>query len=203
MRLMMGITRPRRSIIGLVPAGEVVAAGRTTTRYKPGDQVCGLTGFGLGASAEYKCMRETDSTHGWLAPKPENQTYEESSAAACGGLLTLQYLAKGDSQPGQRVLVCGASGTSGTAAVQYAKHLGAEVAGVCSAANVGQVKSLGADAPEPRDTYDFVLDSVGKAKTSRPKESCRASVPARDRYVSITYPSTTATSCRSRPAWPR
>ena len=194
MRLMMGITRPRRSIIGLVLAGEVVAAGRTTTRFRPGDQVYGLTGFGLGAYAEYKCMRETDSTHGCLALKPENLTYEESTVAAYGGLLALQYMEKGDIQSGRRVLVYGASGTSGTTAVQYAKHLGAEVTGVCSTANVELVKSLGADAVidytridalEPGDKYDFVLDAVGKAKTSRLKESCRASVPARDRYVSI------------------
>ena len=194
MRLMMGITRPRRSIIGLVLAGEVVAAGRNTKRLKPRDQVYGLTGFGLGAYAEYKCMKETDSTHGCLALKPVNLTYEESTVAAYGGLLALQYMEKGDIQPGQSVLVYGASGTSGTTAVQYAKHLGAVVTGVCSTANVELVKSLGADsvidytkvdALEPGDKYDFVLDAVGKAKTSRLKESCRASVPARDRYVSI------------------
>ena len=194
MRLMMGITRPRRSIIGLVLAGEVVAAGRTTTRFKPGDQVYGLTGFGLGAYAEYKCMKETDSARGCLALKPVNLTNEESTVAAYGGLLALQFMEKGDIRPGRRVLVYGASGTSGTTAVQYAKHLGAEVTGVCSTANVELVKSLGADAVidytridalEPGDKYDFVLDAVGKAKTSRLKESCRASVPARDRYVSV------------------
>jgi NADPH:quinone reductase-like Zn-dependent oxidoreductase len=194
MRLMMGITKPRRPIIGLVLAGEVVAAGRDTKRFRPGDQVYGLTGFGLGAYAEYKCMKETDSKHGCLALKPANLTYEESTVAAYGGLLALQFMESGDIQPGQRVLVYGASGTSGTTAVQHAKSLGAEVTGVCSTANVELVKSLGADAVidytkvdalEPGDKYDFVLDAVGKAKTSRLKESCRASVPSRDRYVSI------------------
>ena len=194
MRLMIGITRPRKPIIGLVLAGEIASVGRDTTRFKPGDQVYGLTGFGLGAYAEYKCMKETDSKHGCLALKPANLTYEESTVAAYGGLLALQFMERGDIQPGQRVLVYGASGTSGTTAVQYAKHLGAEVTGVCSTANVELVRSLGADAVidytkvdalEPGDKYDFVLDAVGKAKTSRLKESCRASVPGREKYVSI------------------
>jgi NADPH:quinone reductase-like Zn-dependent oxidoreductase len=194
MRVMLGITRPRRPIIGLVLAGEIASVGRDTTRFKPGDQVYGLTGFGLGAYAEYKCMKETDSKHGCLALKPANLTYEESTVAAYGGLLALQFMERGDIQPGQRVLVYGASGTSGTTAVQYAKHLGADVTAVCSTPNAGLVQSLGADAVidytridalEPGDKYGFVLDAVGKAKTSRLKESCRASVPARDRYVSI------------------
>jgi NADPH:quinone reductase-like Zn-dependent oxidoreductase len=139
-------------------------------------------------------MKETDSKHGCLAPKPSNLTYEESTVAAYGGLLALQFMEKGDIQPGQRVLVYGASGTSGTTAVQYAKHLGAEVTGVCSTANVELVRTLGADAVidytkvnalEPGDRYDFVLDAVGKAKTSRLKESCRASVAGKDSYASI------------------
>lgn len=194
MRLMLGITRPRKPIIGLVLAGEIASVGRGTTRFKPGDQVYGLTGFGLGAYAEYKCMKETDSKHGCLALKPANLTYEESTVAAYGGLLALQFMERGDIRPGQRVLVYGASGTSGTTAVQYAKHLGAEVTAVCSTPNVELVRSLGADAVidytkvdalDPGDKYDFVLDAVGKAKTSRLKDSCRASVPGREKYVSI------------------
>jgi len=194
MRLMIGITRPRKPIIGLVLAGEIASVGRTTTRFKPGDQVYGLTGFGLGAYAEYKCMKETDSKHGCLALKPVNLTFEESTVAAYGGLLALQFMERGDIQRGQRVLVYGASGTSGTTAAQYAKHLGAAVTGVCSTANLELVESLGADsvidytkvdALEPGDQYDFVLDAVGKAKTSRLKESCRASVSGKHRYVSI------------------
>jgi NADPH:quinone reductase-like Zn-dependent oxidoreductase len=146
MRLMIGVTRPRRSIIGLVLAGEIASVGRNTTRSKPGDQVYGLTGFGLGAYAEYKCMKETDSMHGCLALKPANLTHEESTGAAYGGLLALQYMERGDIQPGESVLVYGASGTSGTTAVQYAKHLGAEVTAVCSTPNVELVQSLGADS---------------------------------------------------------
>jgi NADPH:quinone reductase-like Zn-dependent oxidoreductase len=194
MRLMLGVTRPRKSIIGLVLAGEVESVGRAVARFAPGDQVYGLTGFSLGAYAEYTCMKESDSKHGCLALKPANLTYEESTVAAYGGLLALQFMDRGAIQPGQRVLVYGASGTSGTTAVQYAKHLGADVTGVCSAANLDLVRSLGADrvidytevdALEPGDRYDFVLDAVGKAKTSRLKDSCRASVPGREKYVSI------------------
>ena len=194
MRLLLGITRPRRPIIGLVLAGEIASVGRDITRFKPGAQVYGLTGFGLGAYAEYKCMKETDSTYGCLALKPANVTYEEATVAAYGGLLALQYMGRGDIRPGQRVLVYGASSTSGTTAVQWARHLGAEVSGVFSTANLELVKSLGADtvidytkvdALEPGDRYDLVLDAVGKAKTSKLKESCRASVAGKDGYVSI------------------
>jgi NADPH:quinone reductase-like Zn-dependent oxidoreductase len=103
-------------------------------------------------------------------------------------------MGRGDIRPGQRVLVYGASSTSGTTAVQWARHLGAEVTGVCSTADLGLVESLDAhtvidyttvDALEPGDRYDFVLDAVGKARTSKLKESCRASVPGKDAYVSI------------------
>src|SRR5450759_758917 len=87
MRLMLGLIKPRKSIIGLVLAGEIESAGKKVKRFKPGDQVYGLTGFGLGAYAEYKCMQETDSTYGCLALKPANLTYEEATVAAYGGLL--------------------------------------------------------------------------------------------------------------------
>jgi len=194
MRLMIGVTRPRKPVIGLVLAGDVESVGRDVKRFAPGDEVYGLTGFGLGAYAEYKCMKATDSKHGCLALKPANVTYEESTVAAYGGLLALQFMDRGAIQPGQRVLVYGASSTSGTTAVQYAKHLGAEVTGVCSTGNLELVRSLGADhvidytkvdALEPGDRYDFALDAVGKAKTSKLKDSCRASVPGREKFVSI------------------
>ncbi len=194
MRLMIGVMRPRRSIIGLVLAGEIESVGRDIRRFKPGDHVYGLTGFNLGAYAEYTCMKETDSTHGCLALKPANVTYEEATAAAYGGLLALQALETGDIRRGQRVLVYGASSTSGTIAVQYAKHLGAHVTAVCGTANVELAQSLGADAVidytkvdalASGEQYDVVLDAVGKAKTSKLKESCRAHVSGAGRYVSI------------------
>lgn len=194
MRIMLGITKPRRSIIGIVLAGEIESVGKNIKRFKTGDQVYGLTGFGLGAYAEYKCMKETDSMHGCLAIKPSNITYEEATVAAYGGLLAFQYVEKGNIQPGQNVLVYGASGTSGTMAIQYVKYLGANVTAVCSTANLDMVKSLGADnvldytkvdTLEQDDQYDFILDAVGKIKSSKLKEACKKALTPEGKYVSI------------------
>jgi NADPH:quinone reductase-like Zn-dependent oxidoreductase len=194
MRLMLGLTRPRTSIIGLVLAGEIESIGKDAKRFRIGDQVYGLTGFGLGAYAEYKCMKETDSTHGCLAIKPINISYEEATVAAYGGLLAFQYVEKGNIQRGQKVLIYGASGTSGTMAVQLANYLGAKVTGVCSSANLELVKSLGAEAVidytkvdtlDPGVQYDFVLDAVGKIRTSKLKVACNKALAPEGRYVSI------------------
>jgi len=194
LRLAIGLTKPRKAIIGLVLAGEVEAVGKRTGRFKPGDRVYGLTGFGLGAYAQYTCLRETDSMHGCLARMPVNIGFEAATAAAYGGLLALQYLEKGNLEPGQRVLIYGASGTCGTMAVQIAKHRGAHVTGVCSTANLDLVRSLGADSVldytsldsiDPGVPFDFMLDAVGKAKTSRLKEACRKALSPAGRCVSI------------------
>ena len=194
MRIMLGLTKPRKSIIGLVLAGKIESVGKNVKRFKPGDQVYGLTGFGLGAYAEYKCMKETDSTYGCLALKPNNLSYEEATVAAYGGLLAFQYMEKGNIQRGQKVLIYGASGTSGTTAVQFAKYLGAEVTGVCSTSNLELVKSLGADSVidyTKKDSinlikqYDFILDAVGKIKTSELKEACKKALTPKGKYVSI------------------
>jgi NADPH:quinone reductase-like Zn-dependent oxidoreductase len=194
LRLVIGLTRPRKSIIGLVLAGEIESVGKNAKRFKAGDQVYGLTGFGLGAYAEYKCMQETDSTYGCLALKPANLTYEEATVAAYGGLLALQYMGKGNIQRGQHVLVYGASGTTGTTAVQYAKYLGAKVTAVCSTSNLALVKSLGADtvmdytkedSVDPGEHFDFVLDAVGTMKTSQLKRECKKALSPSGKYVSI------------------
>jgi NADPH:quinone reductase-like Zn-dependent oxidoreductase len=145
-RLMMGVTKPRHPILGFVFSGVIDQTGAKTSRFTPGDAVYGGTGFRLGAYAEYRCMIDTDSrTHGTLALKPTNLTHEQATAAAYGGLLALQYVDKGAIQPGQDVLIYGASGTSGTLAIQYAKSLGAHVTAVCSTRNLDLVRSLGAD----------------------------------------------------------
>src|SRR4030043_83238 len=194
MRLMLGLTKPRKSIIGLVLAGEIESIGKDVKRFRIGDQVYGLTGFGLGAYAEYKCMKETDSTHGCLAIKPINISYEEATAAAYGGLLAFQYVEKGSIQRGQKVLIYGASGTSGTMAIQLANYLGARVTGVCSSTNLELVKSLGAEAVidytkvdtlDPGVQYDFMLDAAGKSKTSKLKVACRKALAPKGKYVSI------------------
>jgi NADPH:quinone reductase-like Zn-dependent oxidoreductase len=153
-----------------------------------------MTGFSLGAYAEYTCVNETDSTAGCVSRKPANVSFEEATAAVYGGSLALQYMDMGDIKNGQRILIYGASGTSGTIAVQYGKHLGANVTAVCSGRHADFVKSLGADrvidytttdALDENVRYDFVLDSVGKVKTSRLKEACKKALTANGKYVSI------------------
>jgi NADPH:quinone reductase-like Zn-dependent oxidoreductase len=194
-RLMMGVTKPRHPILGFVFSGVVDETGPHISRFKPGDAVYGGTGFRLGAYAQYRCMIETDSrTHGCIAIKPDNLTHEQATAAAYGGLLALQYVDRGGIRPGQNVLIYGASGTSGTLAVQYARSLGARVTGVCSTSNIDLVRSLGAeevldytrvDAPPPGARYAFVLDSVGARKSSPLKQACRNALEPNGRYVSI------------------
>lgn len=195
MRLFIGLTKPRKSIIGLVLSGEIVSVGKEIKRFQPGDKVYGITGFGLGAYAEFKCMKETDSTFGCLSLKPENLTYEESTYVIYGGLLALQAIEKGGNiLQGQKVLIYGASGTSGTIAVQLAKHYGAEVTGVCSTSNLELVDSLGADkvidytdknSANLIEMYDLVLDMVGKAKSSTLKNVCKNALSPSGKYISI------------------
>lgn len=194
MRLLIGLTKPRKPIIGLVLAGEIESAGKNIKRFKTGDQVYGLTGFGLGAYAEYKCMKETDSTHGCLAIKPKNISYEEATMMAYGGLLAFQFMERGNIQPQENVLIYGASGTSGTIAIQFAKYLGAKVTGICSTSNLELVKSLGADAVidytkantlDAGMQYDFILDAVGKMKTSGLKDACIKAIAPGGKYVTI------------------
>jgi NADPH:quinone reductase-like Zn-dependent oxidoreductase len=193
-RLMIGITRPRKSIIGLVFSGEIESNGKNIKRFRPGDNVFGLTGFNLGAYAEYMCMKETDSMHGCLSIKPHNISHEEATMAAYGGLLAFQYLEKGSIKKNQKVLIYGASGTTGTIAIQVAKHLGAEVTGVCSTSNLEMVKNLGAnfvidytkqDLIPDGEYYDFILDAVGKMKASKIKIACKKALSPNGKYVSI------------------
>ncbi|WP_040950612.1 NAD(P)-dependent alcohol dehydrogenase [Gorillibacterium massiliense] len=194
MRLFLGFTKPRKSIIGMVLAGEIESVGKDIKRFKAGDQVYGITGFGLGAYAEYKCMKESDSMYGCLSLKPASISYEEATAAAYGGLLALQRVEEGNISPGQKVLIYGASGTSGTMAIQLAKYYGAEVTGVCSTRNLEFVKSLGADqvidytkedAAPPVGPYDVMLDTAGKAKDSTVKEQCKKALRSQANYRSI------------------
>ncbi len=191
MRMLIGILRPRKSIIGLVFSGIVKTAGKLTTRFSPGDEVYGMTGFSLGAYAEYTCIKEKDSTAVCVSRKPANISFEEATAAVYGGALALQYMEKGNIEKDQHILI---SGTSGTLAVQYGKHLGADVTAVCSGRHADFVKSLGADRVIDYTTtdsldenvrYDFVLDSVGKAKTSPLKEACKKALTANGKFASI------------------
>jgi len=164
MRLMSGLGKPADTRLGVDFAGTVEAVGDAVTRFAPGDAVFGGAN---GAFAEYLTVRET----GAVAMKPENVTFEEAATVPIAALTALQALRdKGRLEPGQKVLINGASGGVGTFAVQIAKALGAEVTGVCSTRNVDMVRSIGADHvidykkvnyTESDRRYDLIVDMVG------------------------------------------
>lgn len=176
-RLALGITGPRNKIPGMEMSGEVEAVGKDVTRFKVGDQVFGSTfNEKFAAYAEYKCMPED----GLVEIKPAEMTYEEAAAVAFGGITALHFLKKGHIQPGQNVLINGASGAVGTYAVQLAKYFGADVTAVCSTANIELVKSLGADRvidytqeDFARETYDIILDAVGTTTFAQCKNALK------------------------------
>jgi NADPH:quinone reductase-like Zn-dependent oxidoreductase len=179
-RLYLGFRKPKRPILGMELAGDIESVGRQVTRFKPGDPVFASTfAVNFGGYAEYKCLSE----NGVLALKPANLTYAEAAAVPGGGQTALHCLKKGNIRSGQKVLINGASGAVGTYAVQLAsRHFGADVTGVCSAANLELVKSLGAnqvidytrqDLTQSGATYDVIFDAVGKLSPAHGKKALK------------------------------
>jgi NADPH:quinone reductase-like Zn-dependent oxidoreductase len=178
-RLVFGISRPRQPILGTELAGEVESVGKNVSNFQVGDRVLGFSGAGMGCHAEYKCL----PADGMVVLKPDNLSYEEAAAISFGGTTAWDFLRRGNLQSGEKVLVNGAAGCVGTAAVQLAKYLGADVTGVCSTANLELVQSLGADRAidytkedftANGQTYDIIVDTVGTAPFARVKNSLTA-----------------------------
>lgn len=170
----LGFGGPRKGILGTDAAGVIDAVGAGVTRFRIGDAVLAFPGIAMGGHAEFLVM----SAAGCVAPKPANLSFEGAAALPFGGMTALDFLRRGQVQVGERVLVNGASGNVGSAAVQLSKDLGAHVTAVCSAANAALVRSLGADEvidyttcdfAAGKERYDVVLDSVGNAPYARVK----------------------------------
>jgi NADPH:quinone reductase-like Zn-dependent oxidoreductase len=177
-RLFFGVTKPRQPILGSEFAGEVAAVGRAVRNFSPGDPVFGMGGARMGCHAEYKCVPES----GALAIRPYRLACEDAAAIPFGGTTALDFLRRAGLETGERILVNGASGAVGTAAVQLARHFGADVTAVCSAPNHDLVRSLGAsrvidytseDFTRNGERYDVIVDTAGTAPYSRCKESLK------------------------------
>ena len=181
-RYFIGLRRPRRRILGMEFAGEVETTGGRVTEFEAGDRVFGVKGFG--AHAEFTCIRES----GPVARMPAAMSWDEAAAVCDGACSALSCLRDADLRSGRSILVYGASGSIGSAAVQLARHFGAHVTAVCNTKNLELARSLGADGvidytqtdfTKSGETYDVIFDAVGKHSFSR----CRASLRPGGIYI--------------------
>jgi NADPH:quinone reductase-like Zn-dependent oxidoreductase len=180
-----GLKKPKKPILGMYLAGEIVEIGSEVKRFQAGDKVYGSAAFKYGAYAEYTCLPE----HAALVVKPENITYQQAAAVPNGAITTVPFLMYlGKVKKGDQVLITGASGTVGTSAVQLAKYLEARVTGVCSSGKIDLIKSLGADEvidytredfTQNGKSYDVIFDTVGSSSFS----SCQGSLNSRGVYL--------------------
>lgn len=188
-RLVMGLRKPKHPIPGTGFAGEVVEIGEKVTLFQKGDPIFGESIEIFGTYAQYICLKE----EGILLKKPSNITYEEAAGICDGALTSISFLKDIITlQPGQTILINGASGSLGTAAVQLAKLFGARVTGVCSTKNLALVRSLGADEvidytmtdfTKTGEQYDIIFDTVGKRSFS----ACKDSLTQNGSYLSPVF----------------
>jgi NADPH:quinone reductase-like Zn-dependent oxidoreductase len=190
-RFGFGLNNPKRKILGNTFAGEIETIGNEVKQFRKGDQVFGYTGEKMGGYSEYLCMPE----NGIITAKPTNMTFEEASVVPYGTIMALLLLKKVNLQKGQKVLIIGASGGIGSAAVQLAKHyFGTEVTGVCGTLGLEYVKYLGADKVidyteedfiQSKETYDIIFDILGKGSFSH----CKRTLKETGVYLSASFKS--------------
>ncbi len=177
-KISFGLSKPQNTILGSEFAGEIESTGKNVTKIKPGNPDFGYLGQSMGAYAEYVRIPED----GVLAIKPVNQSFAEAASVSYGAIMALNLLRKVNVHGGQKVLINGASGGIGSAAVQIARQMGAEVTGVCGTLRMEYVKSLGADKvidytkedfTRNGETYDLIFDILGKSPFSRCKNSLK------------------------------
>lgn len=185
-RLVFGWSRPRQGILGTDAAGVVDAVGVNVTRWTPGQAVVVAVGARMGCHAEYVCVRQDAA----MAPVPEGMPFDQAAALCFGGTTALHFLRKGRVRAGERVLIVGAAGNVGSAAVQLARDLGAQVTGVCGPHNLEVVRSLGAnevidytrqDFTQNGQRYDVIMDTAGTA----PYPRCRQALAPGGRLLAV------------------
>jgi NADPH:quinone reductase-like Zn-dependent oxidoreductase len=187
-RISFGLRKPKQQTLGSEFAGDIEAVGKDVTRFKAGDAIFGYRGSSLGANCEYLCVPED----GMLVTKPANMTYEEAASVPYGALTALNLLRKVNIQPGQKVLINGASGGIGSYALQLARHFGAEVTGVSGTPRLALMKTLGADKvidytktdfTKNGETYDIIFDILGRSSFAR----CKKSLKQNGRYLLASF----------------